>query len=100
MNSIVTLEEVKQGLRIDEDYEDSFIETITIPAAENAIRGALRRTWESIYEQHGEIPVEIKNAIIMLCGSLLKHREADANQVVNNNPAFRLLLSKHIKLTK
>ena len=100
MNSIVTLEEVKQGLRIDEDYEDSFIESITIPAAENAIRGALRRTWESLYEQHGEIPTEIKNAIIMLCGSLLKHREADANQVVNNNPAFRLLLSKHIKLTR
>ena len=98
--NIVTLEEVKHGLRIDEDYEDSFIETITIPAAENAIRGALRRTWESVYEQHGEVPTEIKNAIIMLCGSLLKHREADANQVVNSNPAFRLLLSKHIKLTK
>ena len=97
--SIVTLEEVKAGLRIDEDYEDGFIESITIPAAENAIRGALRRTWESLYETHGEIPVEVKN-IIMLCGSLLKHREADANQVVNNNPAFRLLLSKHIKLTK
>ena len=98
--NIVTLEEVKQGLRIDEDYEDNFIENITIPAAENAIRGALRRTWESVYEQHGEVPTEIKNAIIMLCGSLLKHREADANQVVNSNPAFRLLLSKHIKLTK
>lgn len=98
--NIVTLEEVKQGLRIDEDYEDSFIETITIPAAENAIRGALRRTWESLYEQHGEIPVEIKNAIIMLCGSLLKNREADATFEVKANPAFRLLLSKHIKLTK
>lgn len=96
--NIVTLEEVKQGLRIDEDYEDSFIETITIPAAENAIRGALRRTWESLYEQHGEIPVEIKNAIIMLCGSLLKNREADATFEVKQNPAFRLLLSKHIKL--
>lgn len=98
--NIVTLEEVKAGLRIDEDYEDSFIETITIPAAENAIRGALRRTWESLYEQHGEIPVEIKNAIIMLCGSLLKNREADATFEVKANPAFRLLLSKHIKLTK
>ena len=98
--NIVTLEEVKQGLRIDEDYEDSFIETITIPAAENAIRGALRRTWESLYEQHGEIPTEIKNAIIMLCGSLLKNREADATFEVKQNPAFRLLLSKHIKLSK
>ena len=98
--NIVTLEEVKQGLRIDEDYEDSFIESITIPAAENAIRGALRRTWESLYEQHGEIPVEIKNAIIMLCGSLLKNREADATFEVKATPAFRLLLSKHIKLSK
>ena len=96
--NIVTLEEVKQGLRIDEDYEDNFIETITIPAAENAIRGVLRRTWESLYETHGEIPVEIKNAIIMLCGSLLKNREADATFEVKQNPAFRLLLSKHIKL--
>lgn len=98
--NIVTLEEVKQGLRIDEDYEDGFIETITIPAAENAIRGVLRRTWESLYEQHGEIPTEIKNAIIMLCGSLLKNREADATFEVKQNPAFRLLLSKHIKLSK
>ena len=98
--TIVTLEEVKAGLRIDEDYEDNYIETMTIPAATNAIRMTLRRTWESVYEQHGEIPVEIKNAIIMLCGSLLKHREADANQEVKSNPAFRLLLSKHIKLSK
>ena len=39
MNSIVTLEEVKQGLRIDEDYEDSFIESITIPAAHCVAHG-------------------------------------------------------------
>lgn len=98
--TVVTLEEVKAGLRIDEDYEDQYIETTIIPSATNAIRSVLRRTWDSLYEQHGEIPAEVKNAVIMLCGSLLKHREADANVEVKNNPAFRLLLCKHIKLTR
>ena len=35
--SIVTLEEVKAGLRIDEDYEDGFIESITIPSIRESV---------------------------------------------------------------
>ncbi|MCQ2224057.1 MAG: head-tail connector protein [Bacteroidaceae bacterium] len=99
--NIVTLEEVKAGLRIDEDYEDAHIENVVIPGATEAVRAMLRRTWENCYENFSEDQwAKVKNTIIMVCGDMLKHREMTSNQAVNANPVFRLMLCKLIKLTK
>lgn len=97
---IVTLQQFKQNSRIDGNYEDSYIENVIIPAATNAIQRLMRRTWDDVYEQHGYIPEDIISAILLLADSLFKNRGMDAHKEVKLNPAFRLLVVKHIKLKR
>lgn len=97
---IITLEQFKENSRIDGNAEDQYIENIIIPAATNAIQRLMRRTWEDVYEENGYIPEDVISAILMLADSLYKNRGMDANVEVKLNPAFRLLIVKHIKLTR
>ncbi|ENW78405.1 hypothetical protein F909_04095 [Acinetobacter sp. ANC 3929] len=76
--SLVTLEEVKQHLRYDDDSNDTNIE-IYIKAAESAV---FRYTDEV---HHAQPPEEFKLAVLVYVGFYDKYRNAESDAPVNGN---------------
>ena len=95
----LTLEGIKQQLRIEQDFheEDEWLEGAG-EAAEYAILGVLNRSYENLYEVYGHIPAPVRQASLMLVASLYKDREKDLVQEVHNNKTFALMLKPCIRL--
>lgn len=77
--SIVTLEEVKEHLRYDDDSNDNNLE-IYRKAAESAV---LRYTDEAHHEL--PYPEEFRLAVLVYVGYYDKHRNAESDTPVNGN---------------
>lgn len=70
----LTLEGIKKHLRIDDDYEDELLTLYAESAAQEALN-FMERTLESIYEEYGDIPADIKLACYCRVGTAYKYRE-------------------------
>ena len=90
MNS-VTLLEMKQHLRILHDFDDATIQ-IYLDSAEQHIKNFLGDDWSKTTEA----PAPIKSAILLLGADLYQNRTMQADQALNNNRAFDLLLGPYI----
>lgn len=88
--NIITLDELKAHLRIDDDIEDDVL-TLYGDAAEEFVLGYVHRSADELtalneeYTGASEFPKSLKVAILMQAGNLYKNREtttAQANNVV------------------
>ena len=74
MMQILTLEDIKKHTRIDDDLDDELLE-IYGESAEELVLQLCNRTIESLYEQYGRIPGNIRLACLMLTAHSFTHRE-------------------------
>ena len=88
---LVTLEEMKQHLRILHTFDDATIQ-IYLDSAEQHIKNFLGDDWIKTTEA----PAPIKSAILLLGADLYQNRTMQADQTLNNNRAFDLLLGPYI----
>lgn len=95
----LTLERIKQQLRIEPDFhdEDDILELYG-DSAEDAIMEVLNRSYEELYEVYGRTPAPVVHASLMLVAQSYKDREKDLVQQVYANPTFSLLLKPYMRL--
>ena len=91
MSELVTLDEMKQHLRILHNFDDTTIQ-IYLDSAIQHIKNFLGDD----YEKSVVTPAPIKSAILLLGADLYQNRTMQADQALNNNRAFDLLLSPYI----
>ncbi len=89
--NLVTLTEMKQHLRILHNFDDATIQ-IYLDSAEQHIKNFLGLDWGKVVDA----PAPIKSAILLLGADLYLNRSMQADQVLNNNRAFDLLLNPYI----
>ena len=88
---LVTLQEMKQHLRILHNFDDAIIQ-IYLDSAEQHIQNYLGTD----YSKTATTPAPIKSAILLLGADLYQNRTMQAEQALNNNRAFDLLLNPYI----
>ena len=95
----LTLERIKQQLRIEQDFtdEDEILELYG-DSAEDAILEVMNRSYEDLFEVYGRIPSPVVHASLMLVASAYKDREKELVQQLCNNPTFSLLLKPYMRL--
>lgn len=74
--NILTLEEIKLHIRIDGTEEDTVLESMG-EVAEQMVITACRRTIDNIYETYGEVPVQLRHAMLMLVDYHYNNRGED-----------------------
>ncbi|MDN5416985.1 MAG: head-tail connector protein [Acinetobacter sp.] len=89
--ALVQLSEMKQHLRILHDFDDTTIQ-IYLDSAEQHIKNFLGSDWDKVTDA----PAPIKSAILLLGADLYLNRSMQADQALNNNRAFDLLLNPYI----
>ena len=89
--ALVQLSEMKQHLRILHDFDDATIQ-IYLDSAEQHIKNFLGSDWDKVTDA----PAPIKSAILLLGADLYLNRSMQADQALNNNRAFDLLLNPYI----
>ena len=95
----LTLERIKQQLRIEQDFHDEDeILDLYGDSAEEAILEVLNRSFEDINEVYGRIPAPIRQTSLMLVDSLYQFRGKDLAQTLQTNPTFALLLKPYMRL--
>ena len=101
---VVNLEELKAQMREDFDGEDDLIRLYG-EAAEDAVIGATRRTYEELVAmaeaEGGEgFPARLKVAILMLAAHSHRNREPVAAVAQNAVPyAFDMYIKPYVKLS-
>lgn len=91
MSELVTLAEMKQHLRILHNFDDTTIQ-IYLDSAEQHVKNFLGDDYDKVVVT----PAPIKSAILLLGADLYQNRTMQADQALNNNRAFDLLLSPYI----
>ena len=98
----LTFDQIKAQLRLDDEQaalEEDLLTTYG-EAAEDAVLNTIQRTYTELCDQHGSIPSSIAVATLLVVDDLYNHRGTTSNMDLKENPAFRLLLSDYLKLTK
>lgn len=95
----LTLERIKQQLRIEADFteEDELLELYG-ESAEEAILKVLDRTYDDLVEKYGKIPAPVVHTSLLVVASAYKDREKDLVQAVNDNPTFSFLMKPYMRL--
>lgn len=96
----LTLQRIKQQLRIEQDFhdEDELLEMYG-EAAEDMVLNTCHRTITDIFEQYGMVPKALVQAGLMLVAQSYQHREPASPQNLYAVPyAYDLLLKPYIKL--
>lgn len=73
MGKIVTLEYVKKHSRIEHDIEDDILEEY-IESSEATCLNLMGRDVASLLDEYGEIPADIRHAVVMLVDHAYQHR--------------------------
>lgn len=94
----LTIDYIKEHLRIDFDCEDSLLELYGDAAEETALN-LMQRTKADLIEEYGKVPTAVIQATLLFVGDLYKNREMQITGNSNNiNPAFGTLLKPYCKL--
>lgn len=80
---LITLEEAKRHLRVDDESDDSDIELKT-HAASGAVRNYLKSAADAYFDADGAViadvvPFEVKAATMLMLGYLYKDRDENAD---------------------
>lgn len=98
---ITNLSEIKSHLRIESDIEDSLLESYG-DAAEAMVIRYLRRSVSELCASFGggQVPADIRLAVLLLVGHFVKNREASSTQQVISLPfGVSSLLSPFVRLS-
>ena len=97
----LTLEQIKQQLRIEEDFtdEDKLLDMYG-ESAEEVLLQYLNRTYEDIMEVYGRVPAPIVQASLMLVDTSYQYRSPVSTQSMSQVPyTFDLLVKPYMRLT-
>lgn len=95
----LTLEYIKQQLRIDWSEEDTLLDEYG-KAAEDTVLNLLNRNYQDVLAQYGEVPAPLVQAAMLLVGQSYQHREPSSAQNMSAVPyAFDLLIKPYMRLT-
>ena len=70
----LTLDYIKQQLRIDWSEEDTLLDEYG-KAAEDTLLNLLNRSYQDLLESYGEVPAPLVQAAMLLVGQSYQHRE-------------------------
>ncbi len=84
---MMTLEEVKLHLRVDDDHEDTLIGHLLDAATEAA--------FDHLGHEPDPIPAPVQAAILLAVGDLFANREAVGTQPYSKNPTYERLLNPY-----
>lgn len=96
----LTLELIKQQLRIEPDFtdEDDLLEMYG-ESAEDVLLEYLNRSYEDVMEVYGRIPAPLRHAALMLVDNAYKERSPVSAQNMSLVPyTFDLLIKPYIRL--
>lgn len=95
----LTLDYIKQQLRIDWSEEDTLLDEYG-KAAEDTVLNLLNRDYQDLLYQYGEVPAPLVQAAMLLVGQSYQHREPSSAQNMSAVPyAFDLLIKPYMRLT-
>ena len=95
----LTLEYIKQQLRIDYSDEDTLLDEYG-QAAEDTILNILNRDYYDVMSEFGKIPAPIVQATMLLVGQSYQYREPSSAQNMSVVPySIDLLLKPYMRLT-
>ena len=95
----LTLDYIKQQLRIDWSEEDTLLDEYG-KAAEDTLLNLLNRNYNDLLESYGEVPAPLVQAAMLLVGQSYQHREPSSAQNMSAVPyAFDLLIKPYMRLT-
>lgn len=83
--NIITLDEIKQHCRIDENYEDDLL-ILYGESAEELVLNLCERSLDNLVETYGKIPANIKQACLMLVAHSANRREPVSMQNLYSVP--------------
>lgn len=96
----LTLEMIKRHLHIDSDDYDQELELYAASAEEEALN-YMERTYESLIEEHGKVPVPIIKACLMRVGTAFRYREDITDRTLYRVPyAWEGILIRYKPKTK
>lgn len=94
----LTLDYIKQHLRIDNDCEDNIL-TLYGESAEETILKLIRRTYDELIETYGCVPSPLYHAALMLVDVSYQYR-SPVGQTMSIVPyTFDLLVKPYMKLS-
>lgn len=95
----LTLDYIKQQLRIDWSEEDTLLDEYG-KAAEDTLLNLLNRSYQDLLESYGEVPAPLVQAAMLLVGQSYQHREPSSAQNMSSVPyTFDLLIKSYMRLT-
>lgn len=95
----LTIDYIKQQLRIDWSEEDTLLDEYG-KAAEDTVLNLLNRNYQDLLEQYGEVPAPLVQAAMLLVGQSYQHREPSSAQNMSAVPyTFDLLIKPYMRLT-
>ena len=94
----LTLDYIKQQLRIDWSEEDTLLDEYG-KAAEDTLLNLLNRNYHDLLESYGEVPAPLVQAAMLLVGESYQHREPSSAQNMSSVPyTFDLLIKPYMRL--
>lgn len=91
---LVTTEEIKQHLYLDDDSENEYLQTLILVAEEAILKHINRES----FDDFNYIPDALKHCVKLMVGTLYNNRETVTTERVYKVPhAFEYLLQFYIK---
>ena len=97
----LTLERIKQQLRIEPDFhdEDELLEEYG-ESAEDVLLNYLNRSYEDVIEVYGHVPAPLRHASLMLVDTSYQYRSPVSAQNMSLVPyTFDLLIKPYMRLS-
>lgn len=95
----ITLDEVKQSLAITHTANDDYILSL-IDVAIQAVEDDIDRPLDDpiCLTKSGDTKTPLRQAILMMIGTLYDHRTTQQVEQMNDNPAYARLIGKYRKM--
>lgn len=95
----LTIDVIKQQLRVDTDYEDALMELYGA-AAEDAVLNTIRKTYTEVMEEYGEVPAPLRLASLMIVTHSYEQRSPASTMSWSSVPyTFEFMLYPYMRLT-
>lgn len=96
----LTLDHIRQQLRIDQTGEEDAVLELYGSAAEDTVLNICNRTIDDVIETYGGVPDAMRQATLMLVGQSYMNREPSSMQNMSAVPySFDLLIKPYMRLT-
>jgi len=95
----ITLAEVKKHLAITHTVNDDYISSL-IPTAITNVEDTIDRSLDDAMciNEKGELKAPLRQAILLMIGSLYDYRGSQQAEQIYDNPAFERLISKYRRM--